>query len=68
MGRDGNLTHGDVAEKGGFTDALVNRSEVTWNSLLEVKFTVTTDEAVPSTISKGEVCSRTVGRLGVPRV
>jgi len=63
MGRDRNLTHGDVTEKGGFTDALVNRSELCEISLLEVKLTVTTDEAVPSAISKGEVRSRTVGGI-----
>jgi len=28
MGRDGDLAHGNVAEKGGFTDTLINGSEV----------------------------------------
>lgn len=63
---DGNLTHGNVAEKGGFADTLINGGKATQNTQ-EIKLAVATDEAVPSTIGEGEACPRAIDRISIPR-
>ena len=56
MRRDGDLTHGNVTKKGGFTDTFIDGCKLTQISP-ETELAISTNETVPPAIGKSEVCS-----------